>query len=125
MNLSAAYLWLASVTTIGFGVAYLVRSRAMARMVGIEIKSARARADYRSIYGGAQITIGVFFCLAALKPEWEAPGLAAVALFAAGFGVARLLSLAYERVESDFQWIVGALEVTAGMIGGLLLARLG
>src|SRR5436309_15351700 len=109
MNISAVYLWLAGITTSGFGMVYLIRSRAMARMVGIEIPSAAARADYRAIYAGGQITIGVFFCLAALKREWREPGVAAVTLVALGFGVTRLVSLGYERAGRDIQWIVGTL----------------
>ena len=103
-----------AVVTLGFGVAYLVASSRMARMVGIEVPSASARADYRAIYGGAQFALGVFFALAASRPEWREPGLAALALFAAGFGVARLASLGAERAWRDPQWIVGALELLAG-----------
>jgi hypothetical protein len=122
MNIPAAYLAFGGVVTIGFGVVYLVRSRAMARMVEIELPSARARADYRSIYGGSQIAIGLFFCLGAWHPSWRPPGLAALGLFAVGFGVTRLGSLAYDRVGRDPQWIVGALEILAGVMAALLLA---
>jgi hypothetical protein len=95
----------------------------MARLVGIELPSAPAGADYRSIYGGAQIGVGMFFCLAASQPGWQAPGLAALALFALGFGVTRLASLAFDRVRHNFQWIVGGLEIVAGVIAALLLLK--
>jgi hypothetical protein len=107
--------------TLGFGVLYLVRSRLMARMVGMHLPSASARADYRSIYGGAQIAIGIFFCLTAWEPTWRRPGLVGLTLFVLGFGVTRLTSLASERVGRDVQWVVGALEVIAGIVGAVLL----
>jgi hypothetical protein len=113
-------LALGAVVTFGFGVAYLAASRRMARMVGIDIPSPGARADYRAIYGGAQVALGVFFALAASRPAWREPGLAALALFAAGFGVARLGSLAVERDRRDPQWIVGALELVAGLVAAAL-----
>src|SRR3954464_12956989 len=104
--MSLVYLSLAGLVTIGFGITYLMRSHAMAHMVGIELPTAPARADYRSTYGGAQIAIGIFFCVAAGRPTWHTAGLAAVTLFALGFGVTRLSSLAVERVRRDFQWVV-------------------
>ena len=124
MNLASAYLALGGVTTIGFGIAYAVRSRQMARMVGIELPDASARADYRSIYAGAQIAIGIFFLVAAQSAAWLAPGLAAVALFACGFGVARLCSLAIDRAKWEVQWVIGATEILAGSVAAWLLSRI-
>jgi uncharacterized protein DUF4345 len=123
MNLAAGYLVLGGVVTIAFGIVYLVRSRLMARIVGIELRTAAARADYRSIYGGAQVCIGTFFCIAAGQPTWRTPGLVALGLFALGFGVTRLGSLALDRVRRDVQWLVGTLEIVAGVIALLLLKR--
>ena len=121
MKVATIYLAVGGFVTIGFGLAYLVRSRLMARMVGMELRNAPARADYRSIYGGAQIAIGLFFCLAAWNASWRFAGLTALTLFAFGFGTTRLASLAYERVGRDFQWLVGALEIVAGIVGVVLL----
>jgi hypothetical protein len=125
MTLAATYyLGLGGLVTIGFGVAYLSRSRLMARLVGISLTSASARADYRSIYGGAQICLGLFFCLAARIPTWRIPGLAAFSLFAFGFGATRLGSLALDRVgRRDVQWVVGALEVIAAAVGAVILLK--
>jgi uncharacterized protein DUF4345 len=120
MTVRVSYLWVAAVVTAGFGIAYLARSVAMARMVGVQIPSAAARADYRAIYGGAQIGIGIFFALAARQAAWEVPGLWAVALFAGGFGVARLGSLALDRAGRNPQWVVGVLELLAGVTAAWL-----
>jgi hypothetical protein len=123
MDLAAIYLGFGGVVTFGFGVAYLVRSERMARMVGIELRSARARADYRAIYGGAQVALGVFFVWAACRPDWRQAGLAALALFTLGFGLARLLSLMMDRAGRDVQWIVGIIETILGLIAFCLMAR--
>ena len=120
MSVGAAYLAIGGLATLGFGVAYLARSDVMARMVGIALPSPGARADYRAIYGGAQVALGLYFVLAALTPEWRRPGLAGLALFAAGFGVARMASLARERAWRHPQWIVGALELLGGIVATLL-----
>ncbi|MFN2475602.1 MAG: DUF4345 family protein [Chthoniobacterales bacterium] len=124
MNFASAYLALGGITTIGFGLAYAVRSSRMARMVDLELPSAAARADYRSIYAGSQVAIGIFFVIAARSSAWLAPGLAAVAFFACGFGVARLSSLALDRAKWQFQYIVGALEIGAGAIAAWLFFSL-
>lgn len=123
MSFAAAYLVLGGIGTIGFGIAYAVRTQPMARMVGIEVSSASARADYRAIYAGSQIGVGVFFLLTAWRPLWLQAGLAALALFAGGFGIVRLSSLAAERAHWQFQWIVGVLEIIAGTIAAWLLGR--
>lgn len=117
MTLAAIYLYVGALITVGFGVAYLVATRQMARMVGIAIESAGARADYRAIYAGSQIAIGVFFAIAAHVQPWRAPGVVALSLYACGFGIARLGSLAADGVKRHPQWIVGALELLAGLVG--------
>lgn len=122
--LHAVYLGLGGLVTLGFGVAYLVRTSRMARMVGIGLPSASARADYRAIYGGSQIAIGGFFLLAAREPEWHQSALLALGMFAAGFGVVRVGSLAIDRGGRDVQWIVGVLEVIAGVIALWLMRGL-
>ena len=122
MNLAAIYLGVGGLITFGLGVAYLIRSERMARMVGIELRSARARADYRAIYGGSQVGLGLFFLWAAYHSRWLGAGLAALALFALGFGVARLLSLALDRAGRNVQWIVGAIETALGLIALVLVA---
>jgi inner membrane protein involved in colicin E2 resistance len=116
MNLAAIYLGFGGLVTVGFGIAYLIRSERMARMVEIVLPSVRARADYRAIYGGAQIGIGLFFLVAAWRTSWRQAGLAGLALFVLGFGVVRLFSLALERAGRDVQWIVGAIETVLGLI---------
>ena len=122
MNFAVIYLAFGGLVTFGFGVAYLVRSERMARMVGIELRSPGARADYRAIYGGSQVGLGLFFLCAAYHSSSRGAGLAALALFALGFGVARLLSLALDRAGRNVQWIVGAIETALGLIALVLAA---
>jgi Domain of unknown function (DUF4345) len=123
MNAGAIYLGFGGIVTAGFGIAYLVGSQRMARLVEIALPSARARADYRAIYGGAQIGLGLFFILAAWRPGWRDAGLAGLGLFVLGFGVVRLLSLALDRAGRDVQWIVGAIETLLGLTAFYLLGR--
>lgn len=123
MTLRTAYLAAAALIAGGFAVAYLVRSAAMARFVGIAIPSASARADYRAIYGGAQLGVAIFLAAAATHDWWQQPGLWAAALFAGGFGIARLGSLALDRAGRDPQWVVGAVELLAGLAGAWLARR--
>lgn len=91
-------------------------------MVGIDLTDGHARADYRAIYSGSQIGIGIFFLLAAMNPGWLRPGLVALGLFAGGFGIIRLGSLTADRVGRDFQTLVGALELAAGLLAFWLAA---
>jgi Domain of unknown function (DUF4345) len=123
MDAGTVFLNVAAAVTAGFGVIYLVRSRGMAGLVGIELPSRSARADFRAIYGGAQVGIGLFFAACARHSGWELPGLWAVALFAGGFGLARLGSLVVDRAGWNPQWVVAALELVIGAIAGWLAIR--
>lgn len=120
--MEVAYLVVGGLITLGFGIVYLIRSARMAAAVGITIPSSSARADYRAIYGGAQVSIAVFLLIAAYQPAWREPGVAALALFAAGFGIARLTSLASEKAPREVQHLVGVLELAAGLAGLAILA---
>jgi hypothetical protein len=97
--------------------------------VDIALPTASARADFRAIYGGAELGMALFFALAARRPAWVRPGLAALALIVGGFGAVRLGSLALDAAPAPgtaapLLWAVGAIELTGALLCAWALTRL-
>lgn len=98
-------------------------------MVDIALPTASARADFRAIYGGAELGMALFFALAARRPAWVRPGLAALALIVGGFGAVRLGSLAVDAAPTPgaaaaLLWLVGATELAGALLCAWALWRL-
>jgi hypothetical protein len=98
-------------------------------VVDITLPTASARADFRAIYGGAELGMALFFALAARRPAWVRPGLAALALIVGGFGAVRLGSLALDAVPTRgaaaaLLWVVGAIELSGALLCAWALKRL-
>ena len=72
-----------------FGVLGLISPAVVVGGLGIELPTADAVTDVRAIYGGLQIGIGLYFFYCSRSAELIRPGLIALALIAAGFGVGR------------------------------------
>jgi hypothetical protein len=99
-------------------------------VVDIALPTASARADFRAIYGGAELGMALFFALAARRPDWMRPGLAALALIVGGFGAVRLGSLALDAAPArgaaaPLLWGVGAIELVGALLCAWALWRLG
>jgi hypothetical protein len=112
-----------------FGLLYTVRPAWLAGVVDIALPTASARADFRAIYGGAELGMALFFALAARRSAWVRPGLAALALIVGGFGVVRLASLALDAgptrgSAASLLWAVGATELAGALACAWALKRL-
>ncbi|MDQ3948946.1 MAG: DUF4345 domain-containing protein [Gemmatimonadota bacterium] len=126
--LARALLVAGALVSGGFGLLYTVRPEWLAGVVDIALPTASARADFRAIYGGAELGMALFFALAARRPAWVRPGLAALALIVGGFGAARLGSLALDaapaRGAAAVLWAVGATELASALLCAWALKRL-
>jgi hypothetical protein len=127
--LARALLVAGALVSGGFGVLYTVRPEWLAGVVDIALPTASARADFRAIYGGAELGMALFFALAARRPAWVRPGLAALALIVGGFGAVRLGSLALDAAPArgtaaPLLWVVGAVELTGALLCAWALRRL-
>jgi hypothetical protein len=81
------------------------------------------------MYGGAELGMALFFALAARRPAWARPGLAALGLIVGGFGAVRLGSLALDTAQlpgaaARLLWAVGAMELAGALVCAWALWRL-
>ncbi len=129
MFLARALLIAGALVSGVFGLLYTVRPEWLAGVVDIALPTASARADFRAIYGGAELGMALFFALAARRPAWVRPGLAALALIVGGFGAVRLGSLALDvaptrGAAAALLWVVGAIELFGAFLCAWALRRL-
>jgi hypothetical protein len=66
----------------------------MASLVDVVVASATADNDVRAVYGGVASGLALFFWLAASRPEWFRPALAAQIFTMGGLAGARFISWA-------------------------------
>jgi hypothetical protein len=82
-----------SLTTLGFGTAYLLTPETMAALGGLAITRPEATAELRGYYGGLQFGMGVLFALGLRFPSWSGIGLGAAAVLFLANGLGRVLGI--------------------------------
>jgi hypothetical protein len=104
----------------GFGTALVVKPDIL-RKVGIKATDANARTEIRAMYGGLEIGFGFFFALAATKPEWRRPALAAIVCAIGALGATRIATAVTEGAD-PIMYALAAPEVTAAALAAVALA---
>jgi hypothetical protein len=124
MTFARIVLGLSALTYAGFGAAFLVAPVPMAAYVGIQLPEPSAVIDFRATYGGFELGLAAFlaWCLAAR--DRVRAGLLLSALTIAGFGVTRLIGLAFDGPVRQAIYIALALEWTGIIVTSAALWHL-
>ncbi len=75
------------------GAASVLAPTMVSDFVNIELKDALARFDFRAVYGGLQLGLGLWIGVAALRKPWRLPALNLAALALGGLLLGRVLAL--------------------------------
>lgn len=106
---------------LGGGLLFLVDPELVSR-VGIRLEGPDARNDFRAVYGGIEIGLGVFLALC-LRGEGRVHiGLVLGALVFAAMVLSRAYSVVLDGAPSSFVWWLTAFEAAGG---GLCATALG
>ena len=116
-------LWVMGLLWIVFGGVGLIAPVMILGSVGLDIGSADAYAEARAMYGGAQIGIGLLFVHCARAESRQRTGLIALALIAAGFGLARSFGIVVDGARGSVTLIALTTEVVAVALACLALSR--
>ena len=108
-----------------FGVLGLISPAVVGGGLGIELPTADAVTDVRAIYGGLQIGIGLYFFYCSRSAELIRPGLIALALIAAGFGVGRSFGILVDGARGGLIFFALTIEVIAFALAWISLRREG
>ena len=117
-------LWLDALAFLGFGLAFLLNPTGMMEGLDIAVPTVRAEIEIRAFYGGLELGFAAFLALAAMRPTWREPGLAASALLLAGTAFTRIggqLAGGFDATHAA----LAALELSGAILSGVVAWRLG
>jgi hypothetical protein len=107
-----------------FGTLFLVRPETLG-IVGVEAVRPAGLVELRSIYGGLELGIALFFTLSVPRTAWHRPALMLQALSLGGAAAARLAALAIGGGAEPLVLGLAGAEAAGAVIGGLALRVLG
>jgi hypothetical protein len=110
-TLATAIVAINAAIWMGFGPAFYFWPEAIGEHLGISLQSPTALADFRAMYGGAPLGVGVFMAIGLRRAEWFKPALMVVILGTGGILLGRLISVAHDPGIEAFQWAFIGLEV--------------
>jgi hypothetical protein len=105
---------------IGFGPAFYFAPDALATQLDIALTSPTAIADFRAMYGGAPLGIGIFMAMGLWRKEWMKPALMVIVLCTAGLLLGRLITMAQPGGVGTIIYIFAAMELGA-IVGAVWL----
>jgi hypothetical protein len=108
---------------IGFGPAFYFAPEALAGQLDIALTSPTAIADFRAMYGGAPLGIGIFMASGLWRRQWMKPALMVIILCTAGLLLGRLITMAQPGGVGTIIYFFAALEAGA-IVGSAWLYRL-
>jgi hypothetical protein len=123
MGLARFALGATSLAFFIFGFWLLIAPQALGD-IGVQLTTPSAQVEIRAMYGGFEIGLGVFFLLAAMRPEWFRPALVLQVVSLLGFGGTRLVTLLLTPGADRLLYFFAALELLAVVIGWFALKRL-
>ena len=123
MTLSKIALLTAAAGFAGFGVACTIKPEQMLRGADVRPRTARGTTELRAMYGGMELGLGAFFVVAALKPGWQRPALAAQALGLGALAATRLGGILSDEPRGKLMSALCIAEGAAAAIAGIALAK--
>jgi hypothetical protein len=119
-----AWMWLAGLGYLGFGVAFVLAPLPTLAAAGIELSGTLAAIEMRAFYGGVELALGALIVLCALhRIRWR-DGLWLTAASYGAIGLLRGYGLLIEPVESSFLRFALLTELTLAGVALVLLWRL-
>jgi len=103
-----------ALTYTGFGFVFLFYPSEMAAIVGIAFPTTSPRTDFRAMYGGLEIGIGVFLLICAMRREFVRVGLFASACALVAMATSRSVGLMLDGFNlvqvlvAASEWLGGA-----------------
>lgn len=106
-------LVLLAMSFIGFGLAFALKPLEMAQVLDISLFTPTARTDFRALYGGLEIGLGLFLLTCAFRRDSVGAGLQAGGWAFAGLASVRFVGLALEGFAQPLMIVLVLLETVA------------
>ena len=106
---------------LGFGLMFGFWTDTWAQVLHIQLNSPTAYADFRAMYGGLSIGVGLFFAAALIRSDFVTAALFVAATTSGFLALGRVYTFAITegRVENFIYWILAA-EVTNALVAAWL-----
>jgi Domain of unknown function (DUF4345) len=116
------FLILLALATLNIAVQAILDPQVIFDNVQVQLGNRTARNSVRALYGGVNLTLGLFWLVAAFRQQTT--GLTLALLYTGGFAIGRLLSIALDGMPDAFamQWLVTE-SAFAGLAGLFLYLK--
>jgi hypothetical protein len=108
----------------GFGIWYVVDVARAAMATQIPLPAPTARIDFRAMYGGLNVGLGVFLWIASQHPEMFRTGLLLQVLMLGGLALSRAVGIVLEGGAERLIWIILAVEAAGFAMAWIAMRRL-
>lgn len=123
--LTLVFLALNGLMFIGLGLNGLFNPVAHLGIYGLDTDHAAWLGEIRANYGGMHLAMGLLMASAVWRVDWRRTALVVIALFLAGLGLGRTLSLALDGMpDASFVYVFIAVEWIGAALAVLLLRKL-
>jgi Domain of unknown function (DUF4345) len=113
-RLATVVLWVAGLQLLVFGVIATMDPAMLLAPLGFAFARAEALIEARSFYGGAELGLGIAFCWAAMRSQWQIFALVAVACLFLSIAGVRAASMLMQSTQSTFLLVALIVEVLTG-----------
>ena len=117
------YLVLHLAIAWGYGVLVFADPQRVAALFEIALPTNTALADFRAMYGGLMLGMGIVFLRGLLRAAWRAPAVLLAAATGGALAIGRLLTLLLDGPVGGIIYLNGAIDVLACVLGVWLLRR--
>ncbi|MHC4472240.1 MAG: DUF4345 family protein [Planctomycetota bacterium] len=115
MGLGALYLAL--------GIWSALAPERVARLVGLSMEGGSGRSEFIVVYGGLELALGIFFCLAGLQQELHQAGLLLAMVLSVTLAAFRAVTLVAIHGVGQTTWKLFAVEVFLAIVCVVAFSR--
>lgn len=120
---TAAFLLLNGIALTGLGIWCGIDPIRTADLIGLSLNGPKGIAEYRSVYGGIEVGLGIFFLIAWYHQAQRHTGLILGLVLYTSIVLFRGGSMLVDGPTSDYGWVLYSLEVGCFLWSGILMYR--
>ena len=123
MRIGKIFIVANSTLYVVFGLSFVFFSEPLVEWLDITLQSPTAHADFKAIYGGLPLAVGVLFAFG-LKQKWYTTSLTGITLCSLGILLGRLQGVMVEENSvAPFIYVFALLEAFCCLLGLFLLRQ--
>jgi hypothetical protein len=111
MNILTVLKWIAAVATVLTGLLVLIKPSAAEGFTGLHALGPRGISEFRAVFGGLFIALGVFPLVSQVKPTFQMLGWGYLAI-----ALARTFSIFFDKSYDSSNFISLAIEIVFGIV---------